>query len=88
MHSKDDEVYDRVRAQLNEAQNSEQKTRRYVQRRTRRSSSTIEGAAPETTIGRVDADQAGARPYRLLLRWNVSQTFTIIAIYPWFSLVS
>ena len=41
-----------------------QKTRRDVQRRTRRSASTIGGAAPDTIIGRAAADRAGARPYR------------------------
>ena len=35
-----------------------------MQRRTRRSTSTIGGAAPDTIIGRADADRAGARPYR------------------------
>ena len=42
-----------------------QKTRRDIQRRTRRSASTIGGAAPDTIIGRAVADRAGARPYRL-----------------------
>src|SRR5271169_5928590 len=40
------------------------KTRRDLQRRTRRSPSTIGGAAPDTIIGRAAADRAGARPYR------------------------
>ena len=35
-----------------------------MQRRTRRSTSTIGGAAPDTIIGRAAADRAGARPYR------------------------
>ena len=35
-----------------------------MQRRTRRSASTIRGAAPDTIIGRAVADRAGARPYR------------------------
>src|SRR5271166_5251704 len=35
-----------------------------MQRRTRRSASTIGGAAPDTIIGRAAADRAGARPYR------------------------
>src|SRR5580692_10038515 len=39
-----------------------QKARRDVQRRTRRSASTIGGAAPDTIIGRAAADRAGARP--------------------------
>src|SRR5271165_7301584 len=33
-------------------------------RRTRRSVSTLGGAAPDTIIGRAAADRAGARPYR------------------------
>ena len=41
----------------------QQKTRRDMERRTRRSASTIEGAAPDTIIGRAAADRAGARPY-------------------------
>jgi hypothetical protein len=41
-----------------------QKARRDVQRRTRRSASTIGSAAPDTIIGRAAADRAGARPYR------------------------
>src|ERR1700736_4118926 len=39
-----------------------QKTRRNMQRWTRRSASTIGGAAPDTIIGRAAADRAGARP--------------------------
>ena len=39
-----------------------QKTRRDMQRRTRRNASTIGGAAPDTTIDRADADRSGARP--------------------------
>ena len=35
-----------------------------MQRRTRRSASTIGGAAPDTIIGRAAADRAGARPYQ------------------------
>ena len=35
-----------------------------LQRRTRRSVSTLGGAAPDTIIGRAAADHAGARPYR------------------------
>ena len=35
-----------------------------MQRRTRRSASTLVGAAPETIIGRAAADRAGARPYQ------------------------
>ena len=34
-----------------------------MQRRTRRSTSTMGGAAPDTIIGRADADRAGVRPY-------------------------
>jgi hypothetical protein len=33
-----------------------------MRRRTRRSASTIAGGTPDMTIGRADADQAGARP--------------------------
>src|SRR5271165_5432114 len=40
------------------------KTGRDMQRRTRRSVSTLGGAAPDTIIGRAAADRAGARPYR------------------------
>src|SRR5271165_72820 len=40
------------------------KTGRDMPRRTRRSVSTLGGAAPDTTIGRAAADRAGARPYR------------------------
>ena len=40
-----------------------QKTRRDMQRRTRRNASTIGGAAPDTTIVRAAADRSGARPY-------------------------
>src|SRR5580704_18913915 len=39
-----------------------QKTRRDMERRTRRSASTIGGAAPDSIIGRTAADRAGARP--------------------------
>src|SRR5271157_5076991 len=42
----------------------QQKTGRDMQRRTRRSASTIGGAAPDTIIGRAAADRAGARPYQ------------------------
>ena len=49
-----------------------QKTRRDVQRRTRRSASTIGGAAPDTIIGRAAADRAGARPYRATRCENAS----------------
>ncbi len=44
-----------------------------MQRRTRRSASTIGGAAPDTTIGRADADRAGARPYRATRCENASK---------------
>ena len=37
-----------------------------MQRRTRRSASTIGGAAPDTIIGRAAEDRAGARPYQPL----------------------
>ena len=49
-----------------------QKTRRDIQRRTRRSASTIGGAAPDTIIGRAAADRAGARPYRATRCENAS----------------
>ena len=39
-----------------------------LQHRTRRSASTIGGAAPDTIIGRAAADRAGARPYRAMCR--------------------
>jgi hypothetical protein len=50
-----------------------QKTRRDIQRRTRRSASTIGGAAPDTIIGRATADRAGARPYRATRCENASK---------------
>src|SRR5208283_2474628 len=50
-----------------------QKTRRDLQRRTRRSASTIGGAAPDTIIGRAAADRAGARPYRATRCENASK---------------
>ena len=34
-----------------------------MRRRTRRSASTIGGGTADMTIGRADADRAGARPY-------------------------
>jgi hypothetical protein len=49
-----------------------QKTRRDIQRRTRRSASTIGGAAPDSIIGRAAADRAGARPYRATRCENAS----------------
>src|SRR5580704_7408256 len=49
-----------------------QKTRRDIQRRTRRSASTIGGAATDTIIGRAAADRAGARPYRATRCENAS----------------
>src|ERR1700736_6625500 len=49
-----------------------QKTRRDIQRRTRRSAATIGGAAPDTIIGRAAADRAGARPYRATRCENAS----------------
>ena len=53
-----------------------QKTRRDIQRRTRRSASTIGGAAPDTIIGRAAADRAGARPYRATRCENASKCAT------------
>ena len=41
-----------------------------MQRRTRRSASTIGGAAPDTIIGRAAADRAGARPHATVFRWH------------------
>src|SRR5580693_2723407 len=49
-----------------------QKRRRDIQRRTRRSASTIGSAAPDTIIGRAAADRAGARPYRATRCENAS----------------
>src|SRR5271167_4423273 len=51
----------------------QQKTGRDMQRRTRRSASTIGGAAPDTIIGRAAADRAGARPYRATRCENASR---------------
>ena len=53
-----------------------QKTRRDMQRRTRRSASTVGGAAPDTIIGRAAADRAGARPYRATRCENASKCAT------------
>ncbi len=53
-----------------------QKTRRDMQHRTRRSASTIGGAAPDTIIGRAAADRAGARPYRATRCENASKCAT------------
>ena len=47
-----------------------------MQRRTRRSASTIGGAAPDTIIGRAAADRAGARPYRATRCENASKFAT------------
>src|SRR5271166_1947000 len=52
------------------------KTGRDMQRRTRRSVSTIGGAAPDTIIGRAAADRAGARPYRATRCENASKCAT------------
>ena len=49
---------------------------RHAQRRTRRSASTIGGAAPDTIIGRAAADRAGARPYRATRCENASKCAT------------
>ena len=49
------------------------KARRDMQRRTRRSASTIGGAASDTIIGRAAADRAGARPYRATRCKNASR---------------
>src|SRR5208283_4322370 len=53
-----------------------QKPGRDMQRRTRRSASTIGGAAPDTIIGRAAADRAGARPYRATRCENASKCAT------------
>src|SRR5271166_498985 len=47
-----------------------------MQRRTRRSASTIGGAASDTIIGRAAADRAGARPYRAARCENASKCAT------------
>ena len=47
-----------------------------IQRRTRRSASTIGGAAPDTIIGRAAADRARARPYRATRCENASKCAT------------
>src|SRR5271166_6503417 len=52
------------------------KTRRDMERRTRRSASTIGGAAPDTIIGRAAADRAGARLYRATRCENASKCAT------------
>ena len=49
---------------------------RDMQRRTRRSASTIGGAAPDTIIGRAAADRAGARPYTATRCENASKSAT------------
>ena len=54
------------------ASQKRQKTRRDIQRRTRRSASTIGGAAPDSIIGRAAADRAGARPSRATRCENAS----------------
>ena len=43
-----------------------------MQRRTRPSTLTMGGAAPDTIIGRADADRVGARPYPATRRENAS----------------
>src|ERR1700738_1650069 len=64
-----------------------QKTRRDIQRRTRRSASTIGGAAPDTIIGRAAADRAGARPYRATHCENASKWPRRIARLFWTAVV-
>ncbi len=55
--------YDRhSRARVAETAKGGVETCNAVQRRTRRSTSTMGGAAPDTIIGRAAADRAGARP--------------------------
>ena len=53
--------------------------RNAMQRRTRRSASTIGGAAPDTIIGRAAADRAGARPYRATRSENASKRASALA---------
>src|SRR5271165_3777430 len=71
---------DSIQSALASAWQKRQKTRRDMQRRTRRSGSTLGGAAPDTIIGRADADRTGARPYRApgaktrRSRWNSAAT--------------
>jgi hypothetical protein len=55
------------------ASQKRQKTHRDIQRRTRRSASTIGGAAPDMIIGRAAANRAGARPYRATRCENASK---------------
>jgi hypothetical protein len=57
---------------------------RYVHRsvpdmppRTRRSAAIIGGGTPEMTIGRADADPAGARPYLFLERFLDRSVFVV-----------
>ena len=58
---------------MERAEYHRQKAGRDIQRRTRRSASTIRGAAPDTTIGRAAADRTGARPYRATRSENASR---------------
>ena len=53
---------DRIRVPARPAQHVHRRVP-HMQRRTRRSASTIGGGTPDMTIGRAAADQAGARPY-------------------------
>ncbi|HEV3065284.1 MAG TPA: hypothetical protein VGX93_08075 [Chthoniobacterales bacterium] len=53
--------------------------RNAMQHRTRRSASTIGGAAPDTIIGRAVADHAGARPYRATRSENASRHASALA---------
>jgi hypothetical protein len=57
-----------------------QKTRRDMERRTRRSASTIGGAAPDSIIGGAAADRAGARPYRATRFGRPPDDITIICM--------
>jgi hypothetical protein len=57
-----------------------QKTCRDIQHRTRRSASTIGGAAPDSIIGGAAADRAGARPYRATRFGRPPDDITIICM--------
>jgi hypothetical protein len=75
--------YDRhSRARMAETAKGGVETCNALQRRTRRSASTIGGAAPHTIIGRADADRAGARPYRAIRCENASNVRRRIAPLP------
>ena len=64
---------DRIRVPARPAQHVHRRVS-HLQGRTRRSASTIGGGTPDMTIGRVAADQAGARPYLYPCAGNAFQT--------------